>query len=340
MPEALAAHIGAQVARALHAAHTACGRDGKPLHLVHRDISPDNVLLSRSGGVCLGDFGVARARGTAEVQDPAAGAKGKLGYIAPEQARGDPVGPPADVFSLGRVVAEGADVRCRHALRKVLDKATAADARQRFQTAAELGAALVRVCPTPPDPEGALSQWLHRVAPEALDHRRTTPDAAPAVRTEAPLAGVPLASASLERGGAASQALFAELAPPRRRALKIAAALGALLALSLPAAWIVEASRSARLAAPGGIPRDGRRAPCLQPARGCGGVRRRSIAGDDAAHRRARRRPARGARRQPAPVQMARGRRAHVRRLVGPAGLRSHAVKGKEIAAEARRSGF
>src|SRR5207245_9964297 len=165
------------------------------------DNSAANVRLSRSGGVYLGDFGVARARGTAEVQDPAAGAKGKLGYIAPEQARGDPVGPQADVFSLGRVVAEAADVRCGHSLRKMLDKATAANARHRFQTAAELGAALVRVCPTPPDPDGALSAWLHRTAPEALQHQRRIPDAAHAVRTGATLAGVTLASDWLERGG-------------------------------------------------------------------------------------------------------------------------------------------
>jgi hypothetical protein len=245
LPEALAAHVGAQVARAVHAAHHARDRDGQPLHLVHRDISPDNVLLSRSGGVYLGDFGVARARGTAEVTDPEAGAKGKLGYMAPEQARGEPVGPQADVFSLGRVVAEAADVHCGHGLRKVLDKATAAKPRQRYQTAADLGAALVRVCPTPPDPDGALSEWLHRAAPEALHHRRATPGAAPAVRTEAPPAGVPLAAVPPEGNGAAAQPLFAELAPPRRRALKIVAALGALLALSLPAAWIVESSRAA-----------------------------------------------------------------------------------------------
>ncbi|HEX9572807.1 MAG TPA: serine/threonine-protein kinase [Myxococcales bacterium] len=245
MPEMLAAHVGAQVARALHAAHTACDSDGHPLHLVHRDISPDNVLLSRSGAVYLGDFGVARARGSAEVSDPAAGPKGKPGYMAPEQATGDPVGPQADVFSLGRVVAEAADVRCGHALRKVLEKATAPKPRHRFQTAAELAAALARVCPPPPDPDGALSEWLHRAAPEALHHRRTTPGAAPAVRSDAPPAGLRPAEVTPSRGGAAAQPLFAEVAPPRRRALKIVAALGALLALSLPAVWIVEAARSA-----------------------------------------------------------------------------------------------
>jgi Protein kinase domain/PEGA domain len=245
MPESVAASVGAQVARALHAAHTACDRDGRPLHLVHRDISPDNVLISRGGGVYLGDFGVARARGSAEISDPAAGPKGKLGYMAPEQATGDPVGPQADIFSLGRVVAEAADVHCGPALRKVLDKATAQKPRHRFQTAAELAAALARVCPPLADPDGALSEWLRRAAPEALQHRRTTAGAAPAVRSEAPPAGVALAEAAGPARGAAAQPLFAEVGAPRRRALKIVAALGALLALSLPAAWMVEASRSA-----------------------------------------------------------------------------------------------
>jgi tRNA A-37 threonylcarbamoyl transferase component Bud32 len=244
MPEALAAHVGAQIARALHAAHTACDRDGQPLHLVHRDIAPDNVLLSRSGAVFLGDFGVARARGTADVSDPSAGPAGKRGYIAPEQAGGDRVGPPADIFSLGRVVAEAADVRCGHALRKVIDKATAEKPRHRFQTAADLGMALLRACPPPPDADRALATWLHRAAPEALLRVRTSEPPA-ALKTETPPAGVPIAATTPARASPGAQALFAELAPPRRRALKIVAALGALVALSFPAAWIIEASRAA-----------------------------------------------------------------------------------------------
>ena len=111
MPESLAAHIGAQVAHALHAAHTAVGRDGQPLQVVHRDVAPDNVLLSRSGAVYLGDFGVAGAVGNVEVRRDER-PRGKPGYTAPEQARGGSVGPAADIFSLGRVIAATADVGC------------------------------------------------------------------------------------------------------------------------------------------------------------------------------------------------------------------------------------
>src|SRR5205085_286091 len=121
LPEALAAHIGAQVAHALHAAHTALGRDGEPLSVVHRDVAPDNVLLSRSGAVYLGDFGVARAAGNSDVTQPGLAPKGKVGYMAPEQVTGRGVGPAADIFSLGRVVSEAADVGCGPALRAVID---------------------------------------------------------------------------------------------------------------------------------------------------------------------------------------------------------------------------
>jgi len=97
LPRAL--HLCAEVARGLDYAHRQAER-GRPLGLVHRDVSPHNVLVSFEGEVKLADFGIARAMSQAGLTDPGT-VKGKLAYMAPEQARGEPVDGRADVFSLG-----------------------------------------------------------------------------------------------------------------------------------------------------------------------------------------------------------------------------------------------
>jgi serine/threonine protein kinase len=99
-----AVHVGAEVAKALAYAHRAAD-GGRPLGLVHRDVSPHNVLVSFEGEVKLADFGIARAMNLSELTDPGT-VKGKIAYMAPEQARGGPVDARADVFSLGVIVWE------------------------------------------------------------------------------------------------------------------------------------------------------------------------------------------------------------------------------------------
>ena len=242
MPEVLAAHVGACVARALHAAHSALDAEAWPLGIVHRDVAPDNVLLSRAGMVYLGDFGVARAAGNSEITQPGAAPKGKRGYMAPEQAMGRAVGPSADVFSLGRVIAEAADLHCGPALREVIDKATADDPGERFQTAAEFAAALVQVCPPPPDPEGELAAWLQRVAPEAMGARETNPGGTPQTAITPPPAAPRTATREPMTARVPSDPpppLFHSIAPEQTRSgLKLLAAAGILLALLLPLAAI------------------------------------------------------------------------------------------------------
>jgi serine/threonine-protein kinase len=101
---ARAVHVGAEVARALAYAHRLAHR-GQPLGIVHRDVSPQNVLVSFEGEVKLADFGIARALGAVEQTAPGA-VKGKVAYMAPEQARGEPVDARADLFALGVVLWE------------------------------------------------------------------------------------------------------------------------------------------------------------------------------------------------------------------------------------------
>lgn len=98
-PVPLALFIAAQVLRGLHHAHTRLADEG--VTIVHRDVSPSNVLLSTEGEVKVADFGVALVQqGSGE----GGGVAGKLGYMAPEQFDGRPVDPRADVFSVGVVL--------------------------------------------------------------------------------------------------------------------------------------------------------------------------------------------------------------------------------------------
>jgi eukaryotic-like serine/threonine-protein kinase len=105
LPPALAAHVVAQAAAALHHAHQLVDENGRPLRIIHRDISPDNVLVSFGGAVKVIDFGVARAQGRL-TQTQHGVAKGKFAYMSPEQARGAPLDHRSDVFSLGVVLWE------------------------------------------------------------------------------------------------------------------------------------------------------------------------------------------------------------------------------------------
>jgi len=82
-----AVHLGAEIARALAHAHRAA-EGGRPLGIVHRDVSPHNVLVSFEGEVKLADFGIARAMGQAGLTAPGT-VKGKVAYMAPEQGRGE-----------------------------------------------------------------------------------------------------------------------------------------------------------------------------------------------------------------------------------------------------------
>ncbi len=97
--------IIAELATGLHAAHEACAPDGSPLGLVHRDVSPSNVLLGRLGEVKLSDFGVAKAR-MRSYHTVSGTIKGKAPYMAPEQILGEPVDRRADIFSLGVLLYE------------------------------------------------------------------------------------------------------------------------------------------------------------------------------------------------------------------------------------------
>ncbi|MEM9860493.1 MAG: protein kinase [Myxococcota bacterium] len=105
MPAAMVAFIAGRMCEALDYAHNKRDRSGTPLRLIHRDISPQNILVSYEGAVKLIDFGIAKAASRTTTTQ-AGVLKGKFGYMSPEQVRGLPIDHRSDVFAVGTCMYE------------------------------------------------------------------------------------------------------------------------------------------------------------------------------------------------------------------------------------------
>ena len=105
LPLAQAVGIAGAVCSGLHFAHDKRDFDGRPLGIVHRDVTPQNIMVTFDGGVKLVDFGIAKAA-SREVETMSGTLKGKMGYMSPEQCRGLAVDRRSDIFALGVVLYE------------------------------------------------------------------------------------------------------------------------------------------------------------------------------------------------------------------------------------------
>jgi len=106
LPVPIAARVVADTLRGLHAAHELRDEKGVPLYLVHRDVSPHNILVGSDGLAKISDFGIAKALGRVADETDVGSVKGKYGYMAPEQVRRAPLDRRCDVFSAGIVLWE------------------------------------------------------------------------------------------------------------------------------------------------------------------------------------------------------------------------------------------
>ena len=190
LPVDFGAYVAHVICEALDYAHAARDAAGRPLGVVHCDVSPSNVFISRLGEIKLGDFGVARTAAALEWAGDQA-AFGKVRYLAPEQIRGGALTPRTDLFALGAVLFElltnepafpGVDVD-------------------------EVGQRILRGDVRPPSrlrPEVAPEMDALVLAALAADPARRPPNAAALARVLAarydPSIGTPLAIAAVVRG--------------------------------------------------------------------------------------------------------------------------------------------
>jgi hypothetical protein len=203
LPVDLTAYIGARVAEGLDYAHRKRGPDGEPIGIVHRDVSPQNVLVSYDGAVKLIDFGIAKARVRMYEETQAGVLKGKFGYMSPEQVGAGEVDHRSDIFALGTVVHElltshrlflgetdfGTLEQVRQArvappsqlnpdvppeLDRILLKALARDPEQRYQSAAEMADDLGRFLHSRGEAYSTkpLADWMHATFAEDIQKEK------------------------------------------------------------------------------------------------------------------------------------------------------------------------
>ncbi|HEY0191815.1 MAG TPA: protein kinase [Kofleriaceae bacterium] len=110
IPLELAVMIISGAAAGLHHAHERRGKNGQPLNIVHRDVSPANIMVGYDGAIKVLDFGIAKADERA-TQTMGGTIKGKYGYMSPEQCKGNPIDRRSDIFALGIVLYELATLR-------------------------------------------------------------------------------------------------------------------------------------------------------------------------------------------------------------------------------------
>jgi serine/threonine-protein kinase len=257
VPVGIAAAIVAGTLHGLHAAHTVCDPRGQPLHLVHRDVSPQNILVGVDGVAKIADFGVAKALG--RVQHTHAGQlKGKLAYMAPEQIEDGTIDGRTDVFAASvvlwelltskrlfagatpeetsaRVMSVDLEAPSRHAggispeLDAIVLKGLAREPAMRFDSARAMALAIEEAVALPSPHE--VGEWVATTATESLRERTEK------LQRIEDLSGLSFDKTARTRAG--------ETVPLRARAGKLSrwAAGGLSLVAAGSLAWLAFANR-------------------------------------------------------------------------------------------------
>ncbi|HJK92685.1 MAG TPA: serine/threonine-protein kinase, partial [Polyangiaceae bacterium LLY-WYZ-15_(1-7)] len=228
MPPTMVGFIATKMCEALEYAHTKRDRRGQPLNLIHRDISPQNILCSYDGAVKLIDFGIAKAA-SRTTKTQAGVLKGKFGYMSPEQVRGLPIDHRSDIFAVGTCMYEMLTAdrlfvgesdfstleKVRHAavqapsemvpgvpkeFDEIVMRALAREPADRWQSAGELQEAIMEFLATqrPPFTTAKMAAWMRSAFTKEMEEEKARLDSYANVgRPSASAGGGPSRSPSL-----------------------------------------------------------------------------------------------------------------------------------------------